>query len=117
MLEGFLKPRAAQDLHNSGIIPREAKVRVDTSTPFSGAGEGDGEREPPADDEGDADREGPASDEGSDDIVDYDIEGLGQSSQSIQHMYAVAACPLVGWPKTKIRGSTGSQKDERKIDT
>jgi hypothetical protein len=56
MLEGFLKPSAAHDLHNSGMIPSEANVRVETSTPFSGTGEG--ERDPLAEESPLADGEG-----------------------------------------------------------
>jgi len=65
---GFLNPSWAHDLHSSGEMPREAKVRSETSTPLSGAGEG--EREPEDDPEGEAERDGPASDDAGDDMVD-----------------------------------------------
>ena len=71
ILEGFLKPSAAHDVHSSGMIPREAKVRVETSTPFSSGGEG--EREPLGDAVGDdveCDLDGPASEDAGEDIVD-----------------------------------------------
>ena len=65
MLLGFLKPKAAHDLHSSGMTPRSAKVLDDVSTPFSFAS-GDSERdeEPEADSlseaDGDGERDGPA---------------------------------------------------------
>jgi hypothetical protein len=31
---GFLKPKEAQDAHSSGLMPRDAKVREETSTPI-----------------------------------------------------------------------------------
>ena len=63
-----MKPSDAHDAHNSGLMPNEANVLDDTSTPFSGGGEAEPEADLARFPSGDCDRDGPADDDATEDM-------------------------------------------------